>query len=317
MTRSAPERRDVHFPTGDGRCHAWLYLPATDGETPPPVIVMAHGLGAVKALRLDAFAQRFQAEGYACLVFDYRNFGDSEGEPRELLSIRRQRQDWHAAVAFARAQPEIDGQRVVLWGTSFAGGHAITTAAEAPGVVATVAQCPFTDGLASSLVLSPRTTARLTLAAIRDFAATLVGASPVRVKVAARPGELGLMSADDSPDVFDGIVSLLHASGMSEDEYRNDVPARVGVQIPFYAPGRKAARVRCPILFCVCDHDTVAPAEATLRHAAKAPRGQVKRYPVGHFDIYTGDRFEQVVTDQLAFLHAHVHPRNTASAPPP
>jgi dipeptidyl aminopeptidase/acylaminoacyl peptidase len=115
MIRSAPEHRDVRFPAGDGRCHAWLYLPATDDETPPPVIVMAHGLGAVKALRLDAFARRFQAEGYACLVFDYRHFGDSEGQPRELLSIRRQRQDWHAAVAFARSLPEVDAQRVVLW----------------------------------------------------------------------------------------------------------------------------------------------------------------------------------------------------------
>lgn len=165
-------------------------------------------------------------------------------------------------------------------------------------------------------MLSPRTTARLTLAATRDFAAAVVRASPVRVKVAARPGELGLMSTDDAPDVFDGIIGLLHASGMTEDEYRNDVPARAAVQIPLYAPGRKAARVRCPILFCVCDHDTVAPAKATLRHAAKAPRGEVERYPAGHFDIYTGEHFEQVVADQLAFLRAHIQPRSTASAPP-
>ncbi|MGH3377950.1 MAG: alpha/beta hydrolase [Actinoallomurus sp.] len=308
MTSPVPERRDLHFPAGDGRCHAWLYLPATGTGAPPPVLVMAHGLGAVKALRLDAFARRFQAEDYACLVFDYRHFGDSDGQPRELLSIRRQRQDWHAAVAFVRTLPEVDGDRVVLWGTSFAGGHAITTAAEDPRVIAAIAQCPFTDGIASSLALSPRTTARLALAATKDLAATAVGRPPVRVKVAARPGELGLMSTDDAPDVFDGIISLLHASGVTEAEYRDDVPARVAMQIPLYSPGRKAARVHCPILFCVCDDDTVAPAKTTLRHAAKAPHGQIKRYPAGHFDIYIGEPFEQVVTDQLDFLRIHVRP---------
>jgi pimeloyl-ACP methyl ester carboxylesterase len=194
---------------------------------------------------------------------------------------------------------------VVLWGTSFAGGHAITTAAENPRVIAAIAQCPFTDGLASSRALSPRTAARLAVAAGKDLAAAVVGRPPVRVKVAARRGELGLMSTDDAADVFDGIIGLLHASGMTEADYRNDVPARVALRIPLYAPGRKAGRVRCPILFCVCDDDTVAPAKATLRHAAKAPRGRIKRYPAGHFDIYTGKPFEQVVTDQLDFLRTH------------
>src|SRR5688572_11896313 len=108
MSADLPKRRELHFPSGTDRCHAWLYLPSDADGAPPPVLVMAHGLGAVKALRLGAFAERFQAEGYACLVFDYRNFGESEGEPRELLSIRRQREDWRAAVAFARTLPEVD-----------------------------------------------------------------------------------------------------------------------------------------------------------------------------------------------------------------
>ena len=143
-------RRDVWFDSGADRCHAWFYLPAgASPETPVPVIVMAHGLGAVKALRLSAYADRFLAAGYACLVFDYRYFGDSEGAPRELLSIRSQRQDWRAAVAFARTLPEVDANRVVVWGTSFAGGHVVATAARDPRIAAAIAQCPFLDGIAS------------------------------------------------------------------------------------------------------------------------------------------------------------------------
>ncbi len=268
---------------------------------------MAHGLGAVKALRLGGFAERFQAAGYACLVFDYRHFGDSGGEPREMLSIRRQREDWRAALQFARTLPEVDGNRVVLWGTSFAGGHVVATAAAAADgeIVAAVVQCPFTDGRASSRQISAAGKLRLGVAAAKDNFARIAGRPPVRVKVAARPGETGLM---DAPDVIDGVLRLLAASGIQEEDYRNEVPARVALEIPLAAPGRSASKIRCPILFCVCDNDTVAPAKATLRHAAKAPRGQVRRYPVGHFDIYVGEQFEQVVADQLAFLREHVPP---------
>lgn len=274
------------------------------------MIVMAHGLGAVKTLRLGAFAERFQAAGYACLVFDYRYFGDSEGQPRELLSIARQREDWQAALRFVRSLPEVDSSRVVLWGSSFGGGHVIATAAVDHEVVAAIAQCPFTDGLASVLQIAPRESARLILAGAKDRLAQLAAREPVRVKVAARPGELGLMN---DPEEVETVLALLEASGLTEADYRNEVPARIALGIAFDAPGRKAGQIQCPILFCVCDADTVAPAKATLRHAAKAPHGEIMRYPAGHFDIYMGDQFEQVVTDQLAFLRTHV-PAGTVGA---
>lgn len=298
------ERQITHFSSGSDRCHCWLYLPTSAAHgAPAPVIVMAHGLGAIKQLRLAAFAERFQAAGYACLVFDYRHFGESEGQPRELLSIRRQRQDWQAAVAFARSLPQVDSSRVVLWGTSFAGGHAIATAAADHQVVAAIAQCPFTDGPASVLQIAPKESARLIFAGVVDRLAQLIGRAPVRVKVAARPGEVGLMN---DADAVDKVIALLEASGLTEAEYRNAVPARIALEIAFDAPGRKADQIECPILFCVCDEDTVAPAKATVRHAAKARRGEIIRYPAGHFDIYLGDHFERVITDQLAFLSRYV-----------
>ena len=309
-------RRDVWFTSGRDRCHGWLYLPAAAADTAeaaqPPVIVMAHGLGAVKTLRLDAFAERFAAAGYACLVFDYRHFGDSDGQPRELISIRRQRQDWKAAVGFARTLPEIDGTRVVLWGTSFAGGHALVTGAQDPDVAAVVVQCPFTDGFASATANSPRAVARLLAAGSRDVAAALRRRAPVRIKAAARPGKVGLMSR---PEDVERVLALLDASGVAEADFHNDVPARVALAIPFARPGRKVRQLHCPVLFCVADDDGVAPAKATLRHARTARHGEVKTYATGHFDIYAGQWFEPVITDQLAFLARHVpptHPEPTA-----
>ncbi|GAB4935095.1 hypothetical protein MAHJHV61_24330 [Mycobacterium avium subsp. hominissuis] len=71
-------------------------------------------------------------------------------------------------------------------------------------------------------------------------------------------------------------------------------------------PGRQARKVSCPILFAICENDTVAPAKATQKYAAQAPRGEIKLYDAGHFDIYVGADFERNVTDQLNFLSRHV-----------
>ncbi|MFV8318347.1 alpha/beta hydrolase [Mycobacterium sp. 23] len=294
-----PQREDVSFLSGSTRISAWLYRPETDG--PAPLVVMAHGLGAVRTMRLDAYAERFRAAGYACLVFDYRNFGDSDGQPRQLLDIDMQLADWAAAVDFARTLPGIDPERIALWGTSFGGGHVIESAARLPGIAAAVAQCPFTDGLASIGAINPLTATRVTGLAVRDLLGARRGKPPVMIPTAGMPGEVALMTA---PDAYPGYLKLV-PEGV---ELRNEVAARIGLKVLIYRPGRSAAKISCPILFCVCETDSVAPAGPTLRYAGKAPRGEIKTYPEGHFAIYVDDAFERVVTDQIAFLDKHLRP---------
>lgn len=285
-------REDVTFGSGGVRCAAWLYRPA--GER-PPVIVMAHGLGGVRGMRLDAFAERFTAAGYACLVFDYRHFGDSEGEPRRLIDVGRQLDDYAAALAFARTLDGVDTERVVLWGTSFSGGHVMRAAARDGRVAAVVAQCPFTDGPASTRAMPLRAALGVSALAARDLVGAALGRDPVRVTLAAEPGHVGLMA---SPDALSGYSALVPEGA----ELGNAVAARVGARIPTYSPGRSAGGVTCPLFVAVCDPDTVAPSAATLRHLSSAPRATVRRYPHGHFDIYVGSAFEEVVADELAFL---------------
>jgi dienelactone hydrolase len=297
MMRHMPQREDVWFNSGHDRISGWLYRPDRSGAA--PLLVMAHGLGAVRTMRLDAYAGRFSAAGYACLVFDYRNFGDSEGLPRQLLDVGMQLQDWTAAVAYARTLPGIDDSRIGLWGTSFGGGHVIATAAQLPGIAAVVAQCPFTDGIASSRTLSPIVTARIAALAIRDLVAARLGKDPVMVATAGEPGSVALMNA---PDAYAGYLRLMPDGAQPP----NEVAARIGVKILAYRPGRLAAKIPCPILFCVCETDSVAPAGPTLRYAANAPKAEVKVYPEGHFAIYVDDAFERVVADQITFLDKHL-----------
>ncbi|MEE3851525.1 alpha/beta fold hydrolase [Gordonia sp. LSe1-13] len=286
-------RADVEFRSGPDRCRGWLYLP--DTGRPAPIMVMAHGLGAVKEMRLDAFAERFCDAGYACLVFDYRHFGASDGEPRQLLSIRRQLDDWAAAIAYARTIPGVDQRRVVLWGTSFGGGHVMVAAARDGDIAAVISQCPFTSGTASVLAMDPMTTVKVTARAVADLGAVVLRRKPVMVALAGEPGDAALMTA---PDVVPGYLPLVPEG----HPFTNEVAARVVPTIARHHPGRALANLTCPVLICVCDQDSVAPPRQTVRYARRGPTTRLIRYPEGHFDIYVGDAFEEVVADQVDFL---------------
>jgi pimeloyl-ACP methyl ester carboxylesterase len=280
--------------TSDGTdCAAWLYRPAGDG--PHPMVVMAHGFSATRDQRLDAYAERFCAAGLGVLLFDYRHFGASGGVPRQLLDIGRQHDDFRAAVAHARAIDWVDPARVALFGSSFSGGHVLAVAAADERIAAVVSQCPFTDGLASLPKLGVANILRATVAGVRDQIGALAGRPPYYIPAVGPPGTFAVMSTPDSGPGFAALTS-------ADTGWVNRVAARVSLRVGLYRPGRAAARIACPVLFCVCDHDSVAPAGRTLKWAATAPRGEVKRYPVGHFEIYVGQPFERAVADQSEFL---------------
>jgi pimeloyl-ACP methyl ester carboxylesterase len=160
----------------------------------------------------------------------------------------------------------------------------------------------ITDGVASALAIwNPLITPRITARAVRDVVAARLGRPPVMVPTAGKPGKVALMN---TPDAYAGYLKLI-PEGVAAP---NEVAARIGLRFIAYRPGRLATKISCPILFCVCETDSVAPAGATLRYAAKAPRGEVRTYPEGHFAIYVDDALERVVADQLAFLDKHLNP---------
>lgn len=192
-------RRDVEFPSGDASCAAWLYLP--EGVEEPPLVVMAHGLGGTRHMRLDDYARYFAAQGMAALLFDYRGFGDSSGLPRQVVSVRAQLEDWRAALAYARAELPVDRSRIAIWGTSFGGGHVLTLAGEDPELAAVVAQCPFNDGLASlwrRLLAFPPSALLLTVLGLIDLVGSRLGRRPLLVPMAGSWWMPAYLAARDS-----------------------------------------------------------------------------------------------------------------------
>jgi uncharacterized protein len=289
---------ELRFRSSSGQCAATLIRPG--GVTKPPRVLMGHGLGATREMGLQPYAERFAEAGIASLSFTYRHFGDSTGWPRQLLMVGRQLEDGRSPLRFARDAANVDSNRIALWGTSFGAGHALLTASRDPAVRAVVAQCPFTDGLASTAAIPVSTVARLAFLGFRDMLAAFIHpSSPVTVPLVGPPGSTALMSA---PDAAPGMFALTTNS----QPFTNAAAARVALRIPLYRPGRATRRITAPVLFCIAEDDSVAPAAATIRHARRAPKSTILRYPVKHFDFYVGPTFEQVVADQEAFLQSHL-----------
>nr|WP_092527975.1 alpha/beta fold hydrolase [Amycolatopsis arida] len=296
-------RSEVSFDSAGQRCDAWLYRPA--GPGPVPCVVMAHEFGGSRSARLDAFAERFSRAGLAVLVFDYRHLGTSEGQPRGLIDIDRQRDDYRAAVTYARGLRGIDAGGIALWGTSFSSGHVLTLAAEDSEIAAGVIQNPYVDGPAgvrkSRASAGLRTSRALARAWIRDELRNLRGREPHRVKLVGEPGSVAIWT---TPDALAGYESILPADRAG---WEPAVPARILLRTVFDRPIRGIRAITCPLLVCVCDRDRIAPVRPAIRVARHAPRGELRRYPLGHFDVFTGDGFDQVVSDQTAFLRRVLH----------
>jgi hypothetical protein len=171
----------------------------------------------------------------------------------------------------------------------------IAVAADDPRIAAVVSQCPFTDGLASLPRLGLSNIAKATSAGLRDQLTALRGRAPHYIPAVGVPGSFAVMTTPDSKPGFESLLPPEH-------NWENRVAARIALRVGTYRPGRAAAKLLCPALFCVCDGDSVAPAERTLKLVRRAPRGEIRCYPVGHFEIYLGEPWEQAVSDQTEFL---------------
>jgi uncharacterized protein len=318
----------VRFPSGDGECAGDLYLPGDPARSDParsdparsdsarsdsagsdpagsdptrsgpaPVVILAHGIGAERSFGLEPFARRFTARGLASLVFDYRHFGGSSGEPRNLVSPTRQVEDYLSAMSFVRRDPRLDGSRIGLWGTSFSGGHVLVVAARRPdGLRAVVSQIPFVSGIASTLAYPLRYHLPAIALGIADRLGALLRLPRLSVPVVRRRG-LALLA---SPDSHDGYMAMVdEGSG-----WTGRVPAGVFLAVLAYHPSRSAHRISAPTLLLAASEDAICPVTATRKVARRIPDARLEEFPIGHFDPYAGEWFEAVVAREAEFLEA-------------
>lgn len=304
------EREKVRFVSGDAECAAWHYS-GTNGAC----VIMAGGGGVTKEPGTDLFARRFHGAGFTVLAFDYRHLGESGGQPRQILRVRKQLADWQAAIAFAPTLPGVDPAKLAIWGFSASGGHVFRVAANNPQIGAAIAQTSFADGVVcarnASRYQKPLAMLRFTGRSILDALGGLVGLQPLLVPLAGEPGTVSFLT---TPDGLDGDRAL--NPGNRYPQWQQEIAARTGLGLMFYRPGRDASRVRCPLLVLACDQDQTNPAVQSVNAAQQAPRAEIFRMSGGHYEPFM-DGHEEAVEAELSFLRRHLLTPSRADRPRP
>jgi dienelactone hydrolase len=293
---SIPTER-VDFRSHGTRCAAWLTLPG--GAGPHPALVLVHGLGATHDMMLAQYEQHFAAAGIAALAFDYRHTGASDGQPRQRISMPRQRADVTAALSYLGGRSDVDAARLALWGTSLGAMNVVRVAAGRPDLAAAVIQCPIVHGPGAARSLGASGPLRLTPAIGEDALRVLTRRGRRYVPIVGPPGALALVTA---PGAEAGWNSTVPSGG----RFDNRIAAADGVAMVTTSALRHARRVVAPLLVCVSDRENLMNPKYAELVARRAPNGVARHYPSDHFDVYHPPLVSRVLADQAAFLVEHL-----------
>jgi len=283
------QRRDVTFASGEAECAGWFFQPV-GGAAGAAALAMAHGMGAVKETYIEQFALRFAEAGIGALLFDYRYYGSSGGEPRRRILPREQIEDYRSALTWLSRQPEVDADRLGAWGTSFSGGHVLHLGAYDARVKAVVSQVGAMDLYENARRVT-------TLEQFEGFRAMAVherlrratDGGEVYIPNAAPPGAGPAMQVDQ--ETYDW---LMQAQTTVAPSWRNEVAVSSFEAILEHAPAKSIERVSPrPLLMILATEDKWTPPE--LIRDAYARAGEPKRLleiAGGHYAVYHGEGAE-------------------------
>lgn len=295
-------RRDIEINAEGTILRGWLYLPER-AKGRVPAVVMAHGFSAVKEMYLDRFAEVFSQAGIAALVYDNRNFGASDGEPRQEIDPWQQVRDYRHAITWIGSRAEIDAAHIGVWGSSYSGGHVLTVGAIDRRVKCVVSQVPLVSGSRNlKRLIRADMIAEVRKQFDADREARFKGAAPTMMPVVAEdPMAPAALPTADSWQWFT-------ETGRSRaTAWRNEVTLRTVEMLGEYEPGDYVARISpTPLLMVIAANDHLAVADEAF--AAYNRALEPKRILVldgGHFDAYVND-FDRASTAARDWFVEHL-----------
>lgn len=305
-------RNDIAFKATDGTTlRGWHYLPNGSGRH--ATIVMAHGFSAVKEMYLDTYAQAFAEAGFACVVYDHRNFGASDGLPRQEIDPWLQIRDYSDAISFASTLEHTDAGRIGVWGSSYSGGHVLVVGAIDRRVRCVVSQVPMISGSQGFRRLVRADFIDALAAQLHaDRAHRAAGGAPTLVPVVAQDP-----TAPSALPTADSYAWFTETATARAPAWRNEVTAR-SLEYGFgYEPGAYIGLVSpTPLLLIVAVKDHLAVSDLAIAAYERAfePKKLVL-LPGGHFDAYTKE-FAQSVAPAVDWLRTHLGAAPTAADKP-
>jgi uncharacterized protein len=282
-----------------------------DGEQ-RPAIVMAHGFSAVKEMYLSNFAEKFEEAGFVVLVFDYRFFGDSEGEPRERLIPAEQHEDYKNAITWVSQRPEVDPDRIGVWGSSYSGGHVLHLASFDKRIKAAVAQVPLVNGWGNAQrLMRPDVFDEFLEAVAQDRTSRYTEVEGASVPVVAPEGEPSALPTPESYEWF------THAGETVAPNWRNEVSLESMEAFLEYDPAGNIHLISpTPLLMVVAEKDTLTPTDMAIAAYERAlePKKLIIMEDGKHFDAYTEPGLSQSAPPAVEWFEQHLMARQPARA---
>jgi len=298
----------IMFPCGEMRCEAFFFKPK-NANNKTRVIVMGHGFGAQKDFGLEPFALEFIKTGFAVFMFDYRCFGGSEGQPRNLISPTLHVEDWLSAIDYVLGGqlPGVSVDKIALWGSSFAGGHVIVAAAthaKKGRIGAVISQVPFSSGFASAMSLLPECgpiwLLKVTGAYLIDQIRTFMGLSRYYVPIVGSVEQTAILASPEAIEEYPDLIPSKPRGG-----WKNKTPATIGIDMVLYFPISYASGVDAPTLVLLDTKDSLCPADNVRKMASEIKSAEIKEFSSGHFGPYER-LFGETVSVETKFLEKHM-----------
>jgi len=298
--------KEMEFPSEGATLRGRFYLPDA-GNRPLPTVVMAHGTSATITMVIDRYAEAFCDAGLAVLLYDHRNFGISEGEPRQEINPWVQARGYRDAITYATTLKELDPKRIAVWGDSYSGGEVIVVAAIDERVKAVVAQCPVCGS-----VVPPPDPEGGAFAQIRET----FNSGDVRGTRETTAGPMPVVSFDQVriPSLLQPLTAFrwfIEHGGRHGSRWLNDVTRVIPATPAPFSPALCAPYVKVPTLMMVARQDEMVHADPGVsRQAYDLLSGQKKWHEIegGHFGLlwYPGELFNEAVGIQREFLVSHL-----------
>jgi len=295
-------KEDVEFKTSDRvTLRGWFYTSdLASGKC--PCLVMSHGFSALKEMDLDTFAEFFISKlPINCLVYDNRGFGDSdaaEGQPRCEIIPMTQCSDISDAITYAASRPEVNPDKLGIWGSSYSGGHVLYVGAVDRRVKAVLSQVPCVSGWDNfNRLVRPDFAVGFNTTFAADRLARSEGKEPGMVPVVAEdPLKPSALPTPDSYEFF--------TAWGKKSNWRNEVTVKTVELFRAYEPQQLIEKISpTPLLMTIAAGDVLTPADLALGAYARAKEPkQLSLLPGGHFEAYSGPYFERNAGTQVEFL---------------
>jgi len=273
-------RKDITFISKGLRCSGWLYVPDDlKAGVKAPTIVMANGFTGVKEQILPDFAAKFVDAGFVTMVFDYRYFGDSEGEPRSQNFPLEMVEDYRNAITWVSDQPEVDPQRIGIWGTSYSGGLVLYVGTYDRRIKAVVSQVPYAPNPEQRRARNPQNWDDMVKILLKDRIERYKTGVVNYMKVVAPEGESCVLPGREAYEAY-----------MSDKppNWRNQVTLESLEKMREFDPASMIHMMSpTALLFIAAEKDSFFPPDLVKAIYEKAGEPKaISVLPIKHFEMY-------------------------------